>query len=750
MRVNNGRPGPPLIILLRQHILQQLPDKGGCCKGISLVGAMAIIEGTVERITFRNEDNFYTVFKLLAPTGDLHTCVGNLPRIVVGEELKLYGEWTKHEQYGLQFNTETAIPCTPTTTLGIERYLGSGLIKGIGPSTAKKLVEKFGLKTLDIISNEPHRLTEVEGIGEKKSEVIAQAFLEQKDIQDVMVFLQGNGITPTYAVKIFKVYGKESVQIVQENPFRLADDIFGIGFKTADTIAKNIGFKEDDPHRVRAGIRYALGQAIEQGHTYLPDEELIKTASELLGVDVNKEFLAELGKSKQLIIEEDRCYLPSLYEAECNVAQRLKELAKHVPSLPFELNIESDFKLAPEQEQAVKAAMQEKVLVITGGPGTGKTTITKVVLAMWEKAGFKILLGSPTGRAAKRLAEATGRPAKTIHRLLEYGYGNGGMSFQRNEDNRLKGDALVLDEFSMVDIRLMESLLKATEDKMRLLFIGDCDQLPAVGPGNVLKDLIDSNRIPVVRLTKVYRQAEQSQIVMNAHRINQGYFPEIDNQGDFVFMERKEPKEIATLILDLVSSRLPSHIEKRFNLSDPLDAIQVLTPMRRSETGVDNLNRLLQARLNPAVKKNEIQQGYRLLREGDKVMQIRNNYQKDVYNGDIGRITRIDPEERLLEVLYNDENGDRLVNYEEEEIEELTLAYAISVHKSQGSEYPVVVMPVTTQHYMLLQRNLLYTGITRAKKLVILIGTKKALFLCIKNNKTSARYSYLANRLKEN
>lgn len=709
---------------------------------------MAIIEGTVERITFRNEENFYTVFRFTDGTDQLHTCVGNLPKIIVGEELKLIGEWVRHEQYGLQFNVENAIPITPSTLAGIERYLGSGLIKGIGPSTAKKLVEKFGLETLAVIEKEPHRLVEVEGIGEIKSQTIQKAFLDQKDIQDVMVFLQGSGITPAYAVRIYKEYGKESINIVRENPYRLADDIFGIGFKTADKIAINLGVKEDDHHRIKAGIRYALSQAVEQGHTFLPKEELLAEAKKLLEIEVDESFLTELGKAKQLILEEERCFLPSLYEAESRVANLLVSLTRQISTLSFDISLETEFKLAPEQEEAVKKAMQEKVLVITGGPGTGKTTITKVILNQWEKAGLKVLLASPTGRAAKRLSETTGKNAKTIHRLLEYGFGSMGMGFQRDEDNKLRADAVVLDEFSMVDIRLMDSLIKAVDEKTRLLFIGDCDQLPAVGPGNVLRDIIDSGVIPVVRLTKVYRQKEQSQIVLNAHRINEGEFPQIDNQGDFVFMERTEPSDIARLIVDLVSQRLPGYVERRFNIENAFDTIQVLTPMRKSETGVENLNKLLQETLNPKEDRNEIHQGYRILREQDKVMQIRNNYQKDVYNGDIGKIQRIDTEEKVVEVMFNDENGDRLVLYSEEEIDELTLAYAISVHKSQGSEYPVVVMPITTQHYMLLQRNLLYTGITRAKKLVVLVGTKKALYLCLKNNKTAKRYSYLAKRLQ--
>lgn len=709
---------------------------------------MVNIQGIVERITFRNEDNFYTVFKLVSSTGDILTCVGNFPQIIVGEELKLTGEWSKHEQYGLQFNVASALPITPSTLLGIERYLGSGLIKGIGPNTAKKLVDRFGLKTLEIIEKQPQRLLEVEGIGEKKAEVITQAFVAQKDIQDVMVFLQGSGITPAFAAKIYKVYGRESINLVRENPYRLADDIFGIGFKTADKIAKNLGIREDEPHRIRSGIRYALSQAVEQGHTFLPADELIQATKDLLDIDIEEKFLAELGQSKQLIIEAERCYLPSLFEAECGVAKRLIALTKHLPPLPFDIELDTDLKLAPMQELAVKTAMREKILVITGGPGTGKTTITRVILAQWEKAGYKVLLASPTGRAAKRLSEATNKPAKTIHRLLEYGFNSTGMGFQKDENNKLKGDALVLDEFSMVDIRLMDSLLKALDEKMRVLFVGDCDQLPAVGPGNVLKDIIASGRIPLVKLNKVFRQKEQSKIIINAHRINQGLFPEIDNQGDFVFMQRQEPSEIADLVVDLVAERLPGYIESRFGLENAFDTIQVLTPMRKSETGVDNLNKLLQNRLNPEGNKNEIRLGYRLFRENDKVMQIRNNYQKDIYNGDIGKITQIDPEDKTLEIQFVDENGDRFLKYEEDELDELTLAYATSVHKSQGSEYPVVVMPITTQHYMLLQRNLLYTGVTRAKKLVVLVGTKKALYLCLKNNKTAKRYSLLAKRLQ--
>ena len=710
---------------------------------------MTTIEGTVERITYRNEDNFYTVFKFKVGTDDIYTCVGNLAHITAGEELRLTGEWVRHNVYGLQFSVESALPITPSTLVGIEKYLGSGLIKGVGPATAKKLVDAFGMETLKVIEETPHRLTEVDGIGEKKAEVIASAFQAQKDIQDVMVFLQSNGITPLLSMKIYKAYGKDSVDVVKENPYRLAEDIFGVGFKTADKIALSLGLREDDPNRLRAGLKYALGQAVEQGHTYLPKDELLEEAKKLLGLEIPESLIEQLAAARQLIVEDSKCYLPSLYEAEQRVAKALVLLAKQVATLPFDdLQIESEFELAPEQKEAVKKAMQEKLLVITGGPGTGKTTITKVILDQWEKAGFKVLLASPTGRAAKRLAEATGHSAKTIHRLLEYGFGPTGMGFQRNESNKLRADALVLDEFSMVDIWLMDNLLRAVDENTRLLFIGDCDQLPAVGPGNVLRDIIDSGKIPVVKLTKVFRQKNQSQIVLNAHRINEGYFPEIDNNGDFVFMERKAPEEISSLIVELVADRLPKYVRKRYNMTIDFDTIQVLTPMRKSETGVDNLNKLLQKRLNPSGKKNEIQIGHRLYREQDKVMQIKNNYQKDVYNGDIGKIYRIDPEDKVVDVLFTDETGDRYVRYEEDELDELTLAYAISVHKSQGSEYPVVVMPVTTQHYVLLQRNLLYTGITRAKRLVVLVGSKQALFLGIKNNNTAQRYSYLAERIR--
>ncbi len=730
---------------------------------------MQLLEGTVERITFRSDETLYTVarFKVGRREGPV-TVVGSFPSINVGESLRLEGEWITHPEYGRQFKVNKIETMIPATVNGLERYLGSGLVKGIGPKTAKKLVERFGLDILDIIEHEPRRLTELSGISVSKAERIQSAFLEQKEMKDVLVYLQGHGISATYAVKIYKHYRDQTMAIVQQNPYRLADEVFGIGFKTADKIAQQLGVDPSSPHRLASGLQYVLGELANDGHTYVPEAELLSQAAENLEVEAHllQEPLLQLAEKRQVFIEPDlheqRVYLAPFFYAEAGVARLLRVLAMgQMQSTQLSLGglermVEEEIDqaervqgitFAPEQRQALRQALNSGVVVITGGPGTGKTTIVRALLELYQLRGAKVLLAAPTGRAAKRMTEATGRPAKTIHRLLEYSFVAGeGMNFARNEQNPLEADVVILDEVSMVDLLLMYSFLKALPPSCRLVLVGDRDQLPSVGAGNVLKDIIDSETIPTVTLKTIFRQAQESMIVVNAHRINEGEFPLLnERQADFFFMEEETPEKALPLILNLCARRLPNYTKV-----DPLDGIQVLAPMRRGAVGVETLNHELQQALNPADgrKKPELRVAGTVYRLGDKVMQIRNNYQKNVFNGDIGRITQIDNEEGELTVDYPEAEGIHRVSYELTELDELVLSYAVSVHKSQGSEYPVVVMPVMTQHFMMLQRNLLYTGITRAKRLVVLVGSKKALAIAVNNNRVADRYSRLAERLR--
>ena len=718
---------------------------------------MSVIHGLLEKISFHNEENDFVVAKLREKEKrELTTIVGNLSGINPGESLKLTGKWVQNKRFGEQFQVESFEVTVPATLYGIQKYLASGLIQGIGPIMSERIVEKFGLQTLEVIEKKPERLSEVDGIGPKRISMIRKAWVEQKEIKEIMIFLQGHGVGAAYSAKIYKQYGDQSIEMVKENPYRLARDIYGIGFITADKIAQNLGIDRHSLIRAKAGLLYVLNQLTEEGHVYYPETQLIHKAREILHVDEEIILLAvkELSKEKELILEDldpeghlRAAYLARFYVAERGVAQRLIHLKESPSSIrPIhpekaiewvqqKLNIE----LAERQKEAVLLAATSKVLIITGGPGTGKTTIITAILRIFQQLKLRILLAAPTGRAAKRMNEATGWEAKTIHRLLEYSPHKG--DFKKDQDDPLEADVVIIDEASMVDTLLMYHLLKAIPSHAHLILVGDVDQLPSVGPGNVLKDIIRSGKFTVVRLTEIFRQAQESMIVVNAHKVNQGEIPllkEIDKpeKTDFQFIQEEDPDKILQNILDLCSEKIPGQF--RFH---PLREIQVLTPMHKGTVGVANLNIELQKRLNPG--QAGITRGAWSFRVGDKVMQIVNNYDKDVFNGDIGWISRIDPEEREVTIEFDG----RLVPYDYSDLDEVVLAYAVSVHKSQGSEYPVVILPVVTQHYMLLQRNLIYTGITRAKKLVVLIGTKKALAIAVRNNKPQRRYTLLSERL---
>jgi exodeoxyribonuclease V alpha subunit len=727
--------------------------EGQLFKLVKAVSGPTTIEGIVERIVYFSEEDNFTVARLqMAKRHDLVTVVGHIPMPTPGETLRLKGEWTASTKFGEQFRVESCLSVLPSTITGIEKYLGSGLVKGIGPIMAKRLVSRFGVDTLDIIEDSPERLLEVEGIGPIRAERLTKAWREQKEVREVMVFLQGHGVSSTYAVKIYKAYGDRAISIVKENPYRLALDISGIGFKTADRIAQNMGIDPNSQMRAEAGIIHVLSELVDEGHVYYPYDELMGKALSLLKVDegILHAALTALKEQRRVVVEnrEDHkaVYLTPLHVAEVNVAKRLKALLK-APRQLFPINVEratewvqrvNGIELAEMQKEALKKAINGKVLVITGGPGTGKTTLVNSIIRILERKGQRIALASPTGRAAKRLSEVTGREAKTIHRLLEYSPSEGG--FKRNEDNPLDADLVIIDEASMVDILLMNHLLKAVPPSATLILLGDIDQLPSVGPGNVLRDIINSGVVDVVRFTEIFRQAQESLIIVNAHRVNRGEFPKTElpegRRGDFYFVARDEPERVLDAVRKLCCDRIP----RAFHL-DPVADIQVITPMHKGIVGVANLNSELQKLLNP--RGEEITRGGTTFRTGDKVMQIRNNYEKEVFNGDIGTIVSIDTEEKESQVRFED----RLVNYEWSELDELVLAYAISIHKSQGSEYPAVVVPILPQHYVMLQRNLLYTAITRAKKLVMLVGSKRAIAIAVRNNRVQHRYSALSARL---
>ena len=703
-----------------------------------------LLRCVVERITYQNPENGYSVLKVkVKGYNDLVTLVGNLLEVPVGSVLLCRGEWKVDKRYGSQFVAATWEETMPATVYGIEKYLGSGLVKGIGPRFARAIVQRFGTETIDIIETEIERLYEVPNIGRKRVAKIRESWEKQKDIKNVMLFLQGSGVSTAYAAKIYREYGKESIDKVRENPYRLADDIWGIGFKTADGIAAKMGYEKEDPRRCRSGILYTLGQLSDEGHVYAGEEQLVKTAGQLLeaGETAIRDTLAGMLQAEDLILDKEAIYLPPFYHAECGTSRRLRDLAESTGRSLFDglfdpssLTAETGIEYDEVQLAAIRQAVTSKVMVLTGGPGTGKTTTTQGIIAALKKAGLRVLLAAPTGRAAKRMSEATGMEAKTIHRLLEYNPQDG---YKRNDENPLEGDALIVDECSMIDILLMNNLLKAVPVGMRLVFVGDIDQLPSVGAGNVLRDIIDSQRIPVVRLVCIFRQAQKSRIVMNAHAINQGRFPDTSNgrDTDFFFMREDDPERAAETIVRLVKERLP-----RAYRESP-DRIQVLTPMQRGVVGAANLNLLLQQALNPSGP--SLGRGGYTYRQGDRVMQQRNNYDKDVFNGDLGYIREVDTEERTLKVDFDGKK----VEYDVTELDELTLAYATTIHKAQGSEYPIVGMPVLVTNFVMLQRNLIYTGITRAKKICVLIGAMKALAYAVRNVSVLKRNTSLRERL---
>ncbi len=723
------------------------------------------ITGQIERITYNDAESGYAVLRVeVKGYPDLVTAVGTVASPAVGEVLTMKGVWMDHPRFGSQFKISEYNSFAPSSAKGMEKYLGSGLIKGIGPSTAEKIVSLFGTETFDILDSHPEKLLDIEGIGEKKAAVIHEAWLEQKDMRGVMLFLQSHGIGTGYALRVFRHYGSASVRVLEENPYRLATDIFGIGFVTADKIASGMGFSKESPLRIRAGVLHVMNELTRDGHIFVPIEELTLSAAEILSVspEIAEKGIEDARLNQELIIEwysdaegKDDCavYLPPFHYAEVHSAKNLCSIVMSpfngqyidpgvaIPWVQYELGIT----FGGHQTDALKMALSSQVMVITGGPGTGKTTLIKAIIKIRSARGFRIMLAAPTGRAAKRMTEATGHEAKTIHRMLEYtGSSAAGGDFMRCDTNPLDCDLLVVDEASMIDQILFHHMMKAVPRGASVIFVGDVDQLPSVGPGNVLKDIIDSGVCPVVHLNEIYRQGEESNIVVNAHRVNNGEMPMLDGKkdasspSDFYFIEENDADKALEIIKKLVTVRIP----EKFGM-DPIRDIQVLSPMHRGTVGTARLNSELREVLNTFNGTRVLRMG-RTLQEGDKVMQIRNNYDKDVYNGDIGTIIAVDGEENR--VIVEMDSG--RISYDFSELDELIHAYAVSIHKSQGSEYPAVVIPIMTQHYMMLQRNLLYTGITRGKKLVVVVGTKKAVAIAVKNDKTRKRYTRLAERLK--
>ncbi len=740
----------------KEEIRKRMNDKTG-------KPLLADLQGQIERITYTNDENGYTIAKLkVYGYRDLVTIIGNLIVPNPGEIIKMKGEWINHPKYGEQFKIIHYKTMIPASVYGIEKYLGSGLIKGIGPVMAKRIVKRFSEKSLDVIEKDIEKLVEVDGIGKKRIGMIKKAWDEQKEIREVMIFLQTYGVSSGYATKIFKQYGSQSIEVVKKNPYRLATDIFGIGFIIADNIAEKLGFSKNSELRAEAGILYVLNQLSDDGHVYYPCEPLIKKCQEILQIDrdVIEKAFEVIASDKRIIIEnlnqdineisgnKKAVYLTRYHVSENSIAAKLKTL-NSVPKSFRKIDTEEavewvqkrlSITLAEKQIEAVRCATENKVMVITGGPGTGKTTIINAILKIFSKLKINIMLAAPTGRAAKRMSEATGHEAKTIHRMLEYSIKKGG--FQKNDENPLRCDLLIVDEASMVDTILMHYLLKAIPQKATFILVGDVNQLPSVGAGNVLKDIIGSGAAPVIELNEIFRQAKESLIIVNAHKINNGVMPYLNPDrrklSDFYFIEQENPEDVLKIILNLTTNRIP----RRFGF-DPVNDIQIITPMHKGIVGAGNLNVELQKSLNPSDE--GVVRGNRNFKINDKVMQIKNNYDKEVFNGDIGRITNIDKENQELIISFDG----RDVPYDFTDIDEIVLAYAVSIHKSQGSEYPAVIIPILTQHYILLQRNLIYTAITRGRKLVVIVGTKKALAIGVRNDKTKKRYTYLKYRLSD-
>lgn len=731
-----------------------------------------VLEGTVEDIIFQNSDNGYAVFSVDNGESEV-ICVGIVPNLHNGESLKVIGNWTVHPSYGRQLSVEFYEKTIPTTIDGIEKYLSSGVIKGIGPKTAKKIVEKFGETTFYIIEEKPDRLVEIKGLTYEKAVRISQVFREQHELRRVMIFLQNFGVTPVYAMKIYKKYKEKTFDIVNTNPYRLADDITGIGFKMADKLAASAGIAEDAPGRIKAAVKYILNKAAQDGHVYLPQDILLENVKDITGVDATliENGLLELQIEHQIwrenLNDEVIIYLNLYYYSEISSAKKMIELleyrdeyGKDWDSVIDNAEISTGIKLADKQREAVKEALTEGALIITGGPGTGKTTTINTIIKILEKEGRSIMLGAPTGRAAKRMTEATGMGAQTIHRMLGINFIDGDsrtQSFEKDEDDPIDADVIIIDESSMIDILLMNSFLRAVRPGTRLILVGDVDQLPSVGAGNVLKDLIKSNVIKVVRLTEIFRQAQESAIITNAHRINNGLYPVLnDKTKDFFFVKRSNAGDVVTAIKDLITRRLPA-----FNGCDPVNDIQVLTPMKKGILGVQEINKVLQETLNPP-HRGKKEKAFRMgtFRQGDKVMQIKNNYNMawkvkgfkgkvideglGIFNGDCGIIHDIDESSETMSVIFDD---NKLVEYDFTQLEELELAYAVTIHKSQGSEYPVVIVPIHSGPPMLLSRNLLYTAVTRAKKLAVLVGIPETMNKMVDNNRKINRYSTLDKRI---
>ena len=727
---------------------------------------MDTLNGTIERVTYFNPENGYSVIKII-PDGVVNkdavardgtvAVVGSMPELNPGESAQFSGEWIEDPRYGRQFRAEMVTPTVPTSAQGITNYLSSGIVRGIGPRTAERIVDYFGEDTLKVLDNEPERLSEV--IKPSLAKSLAVAWGENRSSRQVLVFLQGYGVSSKMARRIHDQFGAMTVEVVQGNPYVLADEVFGIGFIKADQIAQNMGVEPDSSNRMRAGLSYALNTLSNDGHVYVPRPQLLETTAELLRIAQSDTLTMALDQqvlATDLISDpnitgglEPAIYLPRFHRAETNAAQHLRALGDtpsrltqqadeiNWPRFLADLLGQGEIDLSTQQQGAVRAAFSHKVSVLTGGPGTGKTTTLKMVIEALDSLDYTYALCSPTGRAARRLAEATGREASTIHRLLGYSPAEG---FLRDDDNPLDIDVLVVDESSMIDLLLFDHLLQSLRAETHLLLVGDIDQLPSVGAGNVLRDVIDSGMAHVTRLEAIFRQSEDSYIVMNAHRINMGEMPLTDNKSrDFYFFGEDDPVQAANLVVDIVQHRLP----EKFGF-DPIHDVQVIAPMYRGPVGVTNLNDSLQVALNGDPRVAQKRLGNRLFRVGDKVMQTRNNYEKDVFNGDIGRIHAIDENDGVFEVVLDD----RFHFYEWIEAEDLMHAYCISTHRSQGSEYPVVVMPLMTQHYMMLQRNLLYTAITRAKQMVVLVGTRRAIGMAVNNNKVAERYSGLVTRLQ--
>lgn len=716
---------------------------------------MEKICGTVDTIIFASQDNRFTVLKLSPKklsTQITVTLNGIAP--LIGQLLEIEGEWVKHPKFGQQFKATTYKTVAPTEISGIEKFLASGAINGIGPAMAKKIVAEFGEKTLEIIAKSPNELLKVPGIGKKTAEKISTSYLEQSELTEIMVWLENHGISNTYAGKIFAKYGSFAIDIMEKDIYRLFQDIEGIGFLTSDKLAFNLGIQREDKRRIISGIDYALMQLCNNGHCCIPEMALVDKTAKILQVNnqiiftILKERIDNGSLNTEVVGGETLIYPPYLYYAEKKVAMRLLQLQQATEPLSEDnLSLfikvwekDNQIQLAQKQKEAIKACLHHGVLVLTGGPGTGKTTVIKGILSILKAQGLKIRLAAPTGRAAKRLSETTGQKALTIHRLLEANNlaqdDNLQLGFSKDIDDQLDADVIILDEVSMVDIVLMHHFLNAVPDGCRIILVGDTDQLPAVGPGSVLKDIIRSQKIPAIRLDEIFRQAQTSMIIQNAHIINAGRLPDLRKQySDFVFYELNDDTSITQKILDLCTKDLP---HEGF---DVLKDVQILSPMHRFLCGVENLNLMLQEQLNPKKNQDELKYSSQTFRVGDKVMHIRNNYQKNVFNGDIGFIQDVNNEKLTVDYF------DHIVTYEKNELNELTLAYASSVHKSQGSEYKVVIIPLSTSHYIMLQRNLLYTAITRAKQKVIIIGSKKALMTAIQSNRTQKRYTLLAERL---